>query len=239
MRKLADISAFEQLQNGANAGFVSDMSVFNGEMPQLADIDAFVSVMNSGPYSRYGRYGEDRGNLVKPRSGKGYHRTNAGLRDTSHVRGMTSLERQGKYIESKTLEIARRVAQQYIKSHDYRRTGVGEALKAVVPDEVATYIAARVVKGLGNPADVDMSAVQDVLTTLVNDADRSVRYYKWGQEESWLKDEDYEIPMDSEEFKATVLTKAMDKVRRATQGGAGNPDMKVLQRFDEYGNWRL
>lgn len=29
MKKLADISAFERLQNNANAGFVSDLSVFN------------------------------------------------------------------------------------------------------------------------------------------------------------------------------------------------------------------
>ena len=47
MQKLADISMFERLQSNANAGFMSDLSVFNFTTPKLADISAFENLSRS------------------------------------------------------------------------------------------------------------------------------------------------------------------------------------------------
>lgn len=243
MRKLADISAFEQLQNGANAGFVSDMSVFNGEMPQLADIDAFVSVMNSGPYSRYGRYGEDRGNLVKPRSGKGYHRTNAGLRDTSHVRPMTDAQRQAVFVGDETRRIAREAVDDYERKNNYRADdGMVVFLKKEVPGQIASCIAEALVDTVDSVDDAKSPEVMEQINKLANVAWNDLCMTGWGQRRNSFgagAQDPYgyiqvNVPYDM--FISIVTGKASYELTNSVKDNPQSKDKKMLSK---YGTWRV
>ena len=238
MRKLADISAFEQLQNGANAGFVSDMSVFNGEMPQLADIDTFVSVMN-GSRSCV----ENRGPLVKAPSGRRYKSRNYGLRDTSHLRGITDAQRQDVFVHDETRKIAREAVDEYQRNNNYRSDdGMVAFLKKEVPGQIASCIADALAETVASVEEAESPEVMERINRLADVAWSDLCMTGWGQRRNSFgvgaKDPygsiDVKMPYDS--FVSIVTGRASDELTHSVKN---KPQSKDKQMMSKYGSWSV